>query len=150
MTRRQVSVLLAVAGLVISAYLGGYQLGLVDRVWDPVFGSASSAQVLHSALSRALPVPDALVGALAYAAEVAVGLLALARPRPLVLLAYGALAGLLALTSFGLVAAQLLAVHHFCLLCLASAAASWAVAALVVPESLAAMRNHTLKEVHAR
>ncbi len=110
-------------------------------VWDPVFGSASSARVVHSALSRALPVPDALLGALAYAAEVAIGLATLVRPQPLVLLAYAAIAGLLALTSLGLVATQALVVHHFCLLCLGSAAVSWAVAALVLPESLAATRR---------
>ncbi len=150
MTRRQVSVLLAVAGLVISAYLAGYQLGLVRAVWDPVFGSASSARVLHSALSRALPVPDALLGALAYAAEVAIGLATLVQPQRLMLFAYAAIAGLLALTSVGLVATQALVVHHFCLLCLASAVVSWAVAALVVPEARAAMSNRNLKEVSSR
>jgi uncharacterized membrane protein len=150
MTRRAAALALAAAGLAASGDLAAYQLELVAKVWDPLFGPASSARVLHSALSRALPVPDALLGALAYAAELAAGLVAWRWPRRPVLLAYGAIAALLALSSVGLVAIQALVVRHFCLLCLASAAISWAVAALVVPESLAAMNNRTLEEVHAR
>jgi uncharacterized membrane protein len=149
-TRRAAALALAAAGLAVSAYLAAYQLELVATVWDPVFGPASSAQVLHSALSRALPVPDALLGALAYAAELAAGLAAWWRPRRPVLLVYGAIAALLALTSVGLVAVQALVVHHFCLLCLTSAVISWAVAALVAPESLAAMRTPDLEEVQSR
>jgi uncharacterized membrane protein len=139
MRRRAVAVGLAALGFGISVYLAAYQADLLEAVWDPLFGPASSERVLRSRLSRALPVPDALLGASAYAGEVALGLTVLRGGDRDALLAYAALAGLMAMSSAGLVAVQLLLVHHFCLLCLASAAISWAVAALVVPEGLAAL-----------
>ena len=142
MSRRAAAVGLAAIGLAVSVYLAAYQTHLLAAVWDPVFGSASSERVLRSALSRALPVPDALLGGLAYAGEVAIGLWVLRGAARLVLLAYAALAGGMALVSVGLVAMQLLVVHHLCLLCLVSAVVSWAVAALVLPEGLAALGHH--------
>jgi uncharacterized membrane protein len=141
MRRRAVAVGLAALGFGISVYLAAYQADLLDAVWDPLFGPASSQRVLRSALSQALPVPDALLGALAYAGEIALGLTVLRSGAHQALLAYAGLAGLMAASSVGLVAVQLLLVRHLCLLCLASAAVSWAVAALVVPEGLAALRQ---------
>ena len=38
-----------------------YQLGYFSEVWEPFFGNGS-AEVLHSALSRVLPIPDAALG----------------------------------------------------------------------------------------
>lgn len=139
MRRRAVAVGLAALGFGISVYLAAYQADLLEAVWDPLFGPASSERVLRSALSRALPVPDALLGASAYAAEVALGLAVLRSGAGDALLAYAGLASLMAASSAGLVAVQWLLVHHYCLLCLASAAVSWTVAALVVPEGLAAL-----------
>jgi uncharacterized membrane protein len=137
--RTGASALLAAAGLAVSAYLAAHQLGLVGRVWDPVFGAASSAAVLGSALSGALPAPDALLGAAAYAAEVVLAVAVLAGAGRPAVLAYGALAAGMGLVGLGLVATQALLVHHFCLLCLASAGLSWAVAALAVPEAARAL-----------
>ncbi|HZD02289.1 MAG TPA: vitamin K epoxide reductase family protein [Actinomycetes bacterium] len=142
MSRRIAAVALAALGLAVSGYLAAYQTHLLTTVWDPVFGPASSERVLHSVVSRALPVPDALLGGLAYAGEVVLGLVVLRTAAHLALLAYAALAGLMALTSVALVAIQLLVVHHLCLLCLVSAVVSWAVAALVLPEGLAALSRH--------
>src|ERR1043165_7183309 len=61
-------ILLAAAGFAVALYLALYQFRILDRVWDPVFGSGSR-RVLNSPLSRWLPVPDAALGAAAYLAE---------------------------------------------------------------------------------
>jgi uncharacterized membrane protein len=143
LVRTALPVGLAFAGLVVSAYLTAYQLGLVGHVWDPVFGSAASRAVLHSVVDRVLPVPDALLGAAAYAAEVALGLAVLVTARTIVRLVYGLLALGMALVSVGLVLLQALVVHHACLLCLASAIVSWLVAALVVPEAVRSVKRRT-------
>jgi uncharacterized membrane protein len=140
--RRQAALGLAAVGFAVSVYLAAYQVDLLDAVWDPLFGPASSQRVLGSALSRALPVPDALLGAVGYAGEVALGMALRRGGTRQALLAYAGLAGLMAATSVGLVAVQALLVRHLCLLCLVSAGVSWAVAALVVPEGLAALRGH--------
>src|SRR5437764_15365882 len=68
-SRRLPVVVLTVAGLLISTYLTAFQYHLIDTVWDPLFGEASSRAVLTSALSRDLPVHDAALGALAYLVE---------------------------------------------------------------------------------
>ena len=141
MRRRAAALGLAALGIGISVYLAAYQADLLEGVWDPLFGPASSEQVLRSPLSRALPVPDALLGCMAYAGEVALGLAVARTGAREAWLAYAGLATLMALSSVGLVAVQLLLVHHLCLLCLASAAVSWGVAALVVPEGLTVLRR---------
>jgi hypothetical protein len=64
--------LLALVGCAISTRLGAYQLGLASVPPDPFF--TGTAGVLNASLSRALPVPDAVLGAGAYAAEVALTL----------------------------------------------------------------------------
>lgn len=136
---------LATLGLGLSAYLAAYQLGAVAAPWDPVFGPASSGRVLRSALSRALPVPDAALGALAYAAEMATGLAGGPerwRTHPWIVLAFGAIAAGLALVGLALVFFQVVAVRAGCTLCLCSAAISLtiAIAAAAGGEVQAALR----------
>lgn len=62
---------LAACGLVIASYLAAFQLGLLTEVWDPLF-VGGSVRVLHSDISRMLPVPGALLGALGYAPDIVV------------------------------------------------------------------------------
>ena len=134
--------LLALGGLVVSVYLAAYQLRLVPSPWDPVFGAASSERVLTSAISQALPVPDAALGAGAYAAEVVLTLLG-GRQRwqeqPWLVALYGLVVAGLTLTSVALVAAQVFWFHAGCLLCLTSAAISFANAWLAHGEVLAGL-----------
>ena len=116
---------LAAAGLVIAGYLTAFQLGLLGTVWDPVFGTGSE-RVLTSAAARLLPVPDASLGALAYAADLvlAVALAARVGPsRPIAGLLAG-IASLGGLASIGLIGLQAFVVDAFCSLCIASAALS--------------------------
>jgi uncharacterized membrane protein len=134
---------LAVVGLVVSSYLTSYQLGIIRRVWDPLFGSGSSAAILHSALSRLLPVPDAMLGAFGYLVDLVLTSLGDEqrwRTQPAVVLLLGFVVVLMALVSIGLVCYQALVVGRFCTLCLVSAAASLVILPLAWPEVAAAVR----------
>jgi uncharacterized membrane protein len=127
-----VAALLALTGVVIAAYLGGYQVGWWHRVWDPFFGEMST-RVLRSGLSRTLPVPDAWVGAAAYLVEAVLELSGGPlrwREQPRLTAANIGLVVLMGVGSVGLVAAQALVIHAWCTLCLASAGISFMIVAL--------------------
>jgi len=130
--RRPVVVVLALVGCGVATVLTLFQVGVLDSVWEPFFGDGSR-RVLTSALSRALPVPDAALGAVAYLAEAV--LTALGRPdRPKVVLAAAVVAAGLGLAALGLVAAQVFPVGAVCMQYQGSAALSLIIAALVLPE----------------
>jgi hypothetical protein len=63
----------ALLGFGIASYLALYQWNLFATVWEPFFSDGSS-RVLHSFISRLLPIPDAALGAFAYLLDAA--------PRP--------------------------------------------------------------------
>jgi uncharacterized membrane protein len=133
-------VALALLGCGLASYLALYQLHLTTSVWDPLFGAASSQAVL----TWARPLPDALLGALAYLVEAA--LTALGGPdrwrtNPRLVLLFGLVLAGLAATSLALILIQVLAVHAFCSLCLASAAISFVNAWLGHAEVLATLRR---------
>jgi uncharacterized membrane protein len=134
---------LALIGCGIASYLAAYQLGFTSAVWDPIFGPASSAAVVDSPISRLSPVPDAAVGAFAYALE---AVLTVAGgqdrwyARPWLVLAFGAVVAALALAGIALTLTQLVLVHAFCSLCLLSAAISFTNAALARDEVVASWR----------
>ncbi|GAC1315037.1 MAG: hypothetical protein NVSMB2_05610 [Chloroflexota bacterium] len=116
---------LALVGCAVSSYLTAYQWHVTPDVWDPLFGARSSEAVLTSFVSRALPVPDATLGALAYLVEAIMAALGDARrwrTQPLLVMLYGLVLIGMALTSIGLVLTQVLVIHALCSLCLCSAA----------------------------
>jgi uncharacterized membrane protein len=132
--------LIIFVGLSTSLRLGLHQLGVLGAPWEPFFG-AGTERVLHSAFSRALPVPDALLGAFAYAVE-GVLLLICSRSRSRGWqLAYGTSAIGMALVGGALVAMQAAVVHAWCTLCLASAALSFGVFVLALPKMSLAVRS---------
>jgi uncharacterized membrane protein len=133
---------LALVGCGIAAYLSCYQLRLISGVWDPFFGRGSEA-ILTSWVSRALPVPDASLGAAAYLLDAitgAIGDQARWRTMPWMVLAFGLVVAGLVVTGLGLVLAQVLLFHTGCTLCLASAAISFASGWLARDEVLASVR----------
>ncbi len=135
---------LAAVGLIVSCALTACQVGLVAKPWDPIFGAASSAQVIHSPISRLLPIPDASLGALGYAAEIAVGAVGGQtrwRTRPGVVLLFGLIAFGLGFVSLLLLMMQGAIVHSWCSLCLVSAAISLFLASRVPGEVLAAAQQ---------
>jgi uncharacterized membrane protein len=146
--RRALVVTLALVGFLVSAYLASFQVGVLGDVWDPVFGSASSVAVLKSSFSRALPVPDAGLGAVAYLIELVLDSIGGERryqTRPWLVLLFGFVALGAAAVSVLLVLLQAFVFEAFCSLCLVSAAASWLILVLAFSEVRAA-----LGEVRAR
>src|SRR4051812_15273002 len=126
--RRAVIVVLALVGLLVSTYLAMFQVGFVTRVFDPIFGASSSAAVLKSSFSQALPVPDAALGAFAYLFEIVLDSIGGERryhARPWIVLLFGVVAAGAAAVSVVLVGLQAFVFHAFCTLCLASAGISW-------------------------
>lgn len=134
---------LALVGCGLASYLALYQLHLMTSVWDALFGAASSEAVL----TWARPVPDALLGAVAYVVEAvltAFGGPERWRTNPRLVLLFGIVLAGLALTSLALILIQVLAVHALCSLCLLSAAISFINAWLGRPEVLAALTSGEL------
>jgi len=125
-SERGVLIGLAIAGAVVAGYLTLVQVGVLDHAWEPFFG-AGSERVLHSSFSRALPLPDAALGLVAYLADVVLGVLGGVdrwRRRPGVTLLFSAVVVGSALGGLGLVVVQATVVHQWCTLCLASAGIS--------------------------
>ncbi|MFG1905611.1 vitamin K epoxide reductase family protein [Kribbella sp. NPDC048928] len=139
-------IVLSLVGFAIATVLTLFQVGVLDSIWDPVFGDGSR-QVLTSSVSEALPIPDASLGAVAYLLEAILESLGGTnrwRDNPWIAAAAGLIAAGLGLAALGLIALQALVVGAFCTLCLCSAAISLIIAYLVAPEALAAAR--TLKQ----
>lgn len=65
---------IAMLGFFIAGYLSLFQLKLFDHVWEPFFGNGSR-KILTSGISKALPVPDALLGTIGYLADAVSGIL---------------------------------------------------------------------------
>jgi uncharacterized membrane protein len=125
---------LALAGLAIAVYLTLYQLGIVPIVWEPFFGDGSR-RILHSPISRLLPVPDASLGAVGYLVEIVTGL------TPKAVLFFGAVVAAMALFGLLLAAIQAFWLRAGCTLCLTSAAISVGIAAMARKEILAVARR---------
>ena len=133
-TRDASLVALAGLGFVVASYVALYQLGVLTTVWEPLFGNGSQI-ILHSNVSRMLPVPDAALGAAGYFAEV---VLVSVRQRTPKWIGYVYLALVIAffLGSLTLVAMQWGYFHAWCTLCLVSALISFAIAVIVARESM--------------
>lgn len=132
----------ALAGFAVACYLTLYQLNLIDTVWEPFFG-AGSATVLHSPVSRALPIPDASLGALGYVLDAVSGAVGGSdrwRSRPWIVLLFGVAVGPLGAVSLMLVVFQPLLYRAWCTLCLASAVVSIAMIGPAMDEVLASLQ----------
>lgn len=126
---------LALVGFCISAYLTLFQIEAIPSVWDPFFRSQTVLTFLG--------VPDAALGALAYATEVvllSVGGRERWRTTPWAVLALGVVILSGAIVSVLLILMQAFLVDAWCTLCLASAAISLAIFALGYDEPLAGLR----------
>lgn len=129
-------------GLLVSVYLTLCQLGILPLV-DPFFGGQAE-RVIHSPLSRALPVPDAALGAIAYACELALeGLGGEDRWRrhPWWVVGFGVLALGMATAGLGLTIMQGAVLQAWCAPCLLSAAVSVGVVGPALTEVLAALQH---------
>ena len=140
----------ALVGLAVSSYLAFYQFGWLSAVWEPFFGDGS-AQVLHSVLSRLLPLPDAALGAAAYALDAVAGVIGRQdrwRSMPWMVILFGLAVGPLGLVSVLLVIAQPVVLQAWCTLCLVSAVASLVMIGPAMDEVLASLQF--LRRCHDR
>lgn len=114
---------LSLLAFLMARYMAGVQLGHVETAWDPFFG-AGAMNVLHSDVSRAWPVSDAGLGAVAYLVEALMGFMGGEtrwRTMPWMVLLFGILVIPLGVTSIVLVMLQPIAVGAWCTLCLVTA-----------------------------
>lgn len=130
---------LAFLGWMISKALAAYQLGYVDTIWDPVFGSGTK-DVITSNISKMLPVPDAGLGALAYTLEVLLGCKggeARWRTMPWLVVFFTFLVVPLGIVTILLVVSQPLVVGAWCFLCLITATSMLLMVLLTLDEMIA-------------
>lgn len=133
---------IAFIGFEIAMYLGLFQLELIDEVWDPFFGGGSE-KVLTSKVSKALPVPDALLGAFGYLLDVVTGAIGKTdrwRTKPWIVILFGIAVGPLGLTSVLLVIFQPLLVGAWCTLCMVTAVISVVMISPALDEMLASLQ----------
>lgn len=127
-------IVLACLGLYISRYLTAYQLGHIDGVWEPFFGTGNIAgdakngteEIITSSVSKAWPVPDAGLGALTYTLEILIGLVGSAkrwRTMPWLVLIFGIMIVPLGVISITFIVIQPIVLGTWCTLCLITAAA---------------------------
>ena len=134
---------LAAIGGAIAIYLALFQYGIVATVWEPFFGEGSR-RILTSGLSNVLPIPDAALGALGYAADAVAGLVGGRRrwrSMPWIVVLFAVLVGPIGAISIGLVIAQPVVYGAWCTLCLASAAISVAMIGPAMDEALASLQH---------
>jgi uncharacterized membrane protein len=140
----------ALVGCGVATYLALYQLAVVPTVWEPFFGAGSQA-ILHSSVSRFLPIPDAALGACGYLLDAVSGVIGGRerwRTMPWIVLLFGTAVGPLGLVSLVLVIAQPVFFHAWCTLCLTSALISVSMIGPAMDEILASLQH--LKRERAR
>lgn len=140
----------ALVGFLIAGYLSLYQWGVFSTVWDPFFAEGSR-KILHSSISRILPVPDAALGAAGYLVDAVAGAVGGTRrwkTMPWIVLVFGMAVGPLGFVSVLLVVLQPVLFDAWCTLCLASAAISVAMIGPAMDEFLASAQH--LRRVHLR
>ncbi len=125
---------LALVGFFIARYLTAYQLGHVDRAWDPFFGEGTMT-IITSDMSKAWPIADAGVGAVAYVLETLMALMGDKRrwrTMPWMVLAFIILVVPLGVVSIFFIIIQPIAIGTWCTLCLLAALAM----VVMIPYSL--------------
>ena len=122
--------LLALVGFGIAGYMGLFQWGLVESVWDPIFGRQTE-NVLSSNVSHKMyswfRVPDAAFGAMAYLGDAIFGFAGSTRRwqyRPWMVVVFGIDVIPLGIVSAVLVVLQGTIVGSWCFLCLVTATIS--------------------------
>lgn len=135
-------IFIALVGFVIALYLGLYQVDVVAAVWEPFFGDGS-AKVLNSEVSRALPVPDALLGAFSYLLDAVTGVIGGTnrwRTKPWIVVMFGIATGPLGLVSVVLIIFQPVLVGAWCTLCIVTAVISVVMISPAMDELLASLQ----------
>ena len=130
---------LALLGFFLSRQMTSFQLDHVGSLTDPFF-ALGTERVLKSDISRAFPVPDAGLGAVAYMVEFLMGFMGDKRrwrTMPWMVTFFGILVVPLGVVSITLIILQPLAVGAWCTPCLIAAAAMLVMIALTLDEVVA-------------
>ena len=133
---------LALLGFFLSRQMTAFQLGHVATLTDPFFGLGTQ-RVLTSDVSRAFPIPDAGLGAVAYMVEFLMGFMGDKRrwrTMPWMVTFFGILVVPLGIVSVTLIILQPLAVGAWCTPCLIAAAAMLVMIALTLDEVVAMLQ----------
>ena len=141
-TPRVCTSFLAIICWFLARYLSAFQLGYIDTVWDPFFGT-ETVQVLTSSVADVFPVSDAGLGAMGYTLEALLGWLggtARWKNMPWLVIAFGFLVVPAGLTSILLIIMQPVIVGAWCGLCLIIALRMLIMATITVPELVATMQ----------
>jgi nucleoside-diphosphate-sugar epimerase/uncharacterized membrane protein len=133
-------VALAFVGLFVSRYLGAFQLGHIDSLWDPFFsghggGRNGTEAVVTSSVSKAFPIADAGFGAVTYILDILTGIIGDQRrwrTMPWLVLLFGLLVVPLGAVSVGFIIIQPTIIGALCTLCLVQAA----ITVLLIPYSV--------------
>jgi uncharacterized membrane protein len=140
-TRRLAIAALSFAGIAEALYMLAYDEGLLDSLWCPFFGEGCEI-VGRSQHAKHFGVPNAAVGAVAYAGMAALALWAGDKPRrrwqPALL---SAVAGTAAATSAFLIYEQGAKVRAWCFWCLNSAAINAAILPISIVDARHALRG---------
>lgn len=134
------------AGFITSRHLAMYQLGYIDQIWDPFFGTGTT-RVLDSKMSHSWPISDAGLGTISYTFEFLMGFMGSPkrwRTMPWMVAFFGILVIPLGLTHILLVISQPLVVGEWCTLCLLAAAIMLPMIPLEVDEVIA-MGQHMVQ-----
>jgi len=133
---------LALVGLFLSRQMTSFQLQYIASLTDPFFGLGTE-RVLTSDVSRAFPIPDAGLGAVAYMIEFLMGFMgdkARWRTMPWMVTFFGILVVPLGVVSITLIVLQPIAVGAWCTPCLIAAAAMLVMIALTLDEVVATLQ----------
>ncbi len=138
-------IIFATVAVAICIYMGLYQWGFIERVWDPVFGKQTQ-QVLRSEVSHVLyrwgRMPDAILGAIAYLSDVIFAIGGSTRrwyDRPWLVMLFALDVIPLGLVSAILVCLQGAVVGSWCFLCLITAVISLTLVVLAYNEFAACL-----------
>ena len=134
---------LALFGLFVARYLGAYQLGHVDGVWEPFFAGSGETRgvmngtesIITSYVSKAWPIPDGALGAVVYMLELVMTWMGGKdrwRTMPWMVLALTFLIVPLGVVSIYFIIIQPILLGTWCTLCLAAALAM----SLMIPYQL--------------
>ncbi len=116
-------VVLALGAFVAAMHLALFQLGVLERPFEPFFGEGSR-RVLESRVSRLFPTPDAALGAAVYLIGAACGAIGGRRrwqTMPWLVILFGLFVGPLGAFSVLLVILQPVLFHAWCTSCLLTA-----------------------------
>lgn len=130
---------LALVGFFLSRHMTAFQLEHITSLRDLFFGSGTE-RVLTSDVSRAFPIPDAGLGAVAYMVEFLMGFMGDKnrwRTMPWMVTFFGILVVPLGVVSITLVVLQPIAVGAWCTPCLLAAAAMLIMISLTLDEVVA-------------